>query len=407
MNGHFGEIAPWRVILAGTVLLGLVWFTLRGVGSSRRLAVSYGKWLAVAIGLAIGQAGLGLLGERELASVRPLAGILLTWIGLIVGLQLAGAALRRVPAVLLRWSLLDGILCVLASLATVWLLWFRLDVDPWSASSMMAAILVGTACLGWSPETRSLGLGHDRESQSLATLVRAGAGLQAAVATLVFGVSATVTDFGADGHLRFEGWWGIVLLATAACTSVLVAIGAWLLLERITRGPGERLVVTLGAIAVLAGTAEWLHTTPLFTGFTCGAVLANLRGRGLDSLAVRLKEAELSLGVALFLLAGLLLGPVDVPLLAGLVGICLLVRMACKPAATALARLPLRTAGRRVRRAARQPAPLATAIVAGGVLLRDSQLRRTVLAAILLGGLVVFLLQFLPARGARRHGGAA
>jgi hypothetical protein len=40
-------------------------------------------------------------------------------------------------------------------------------------------------------------------------------------------------------------------------------------------------------------------------------------------------------------------------------------------------------------------------------LLRDSQLRRTVLAAILLGGLVVFLLQFLPARGARRHGGAA
>lgn len=395
MNGGFGEMSAWRAIVAGAVLLVLVLVTVRGVGSRRRLAAAYGKWLAAAAGLAIGEAGLGLVGARELATVRPLAGILLTWVGLIVGLQLWLPTLRHVPATLVRWSALDTVVAIGAGAAAATILWIRLDVDPLSASSAIAAILVATACLGWSPETRSLGLGHSRDGQALGTLIRGGAGLQAALATSVFGVAATVTDFGPDGNLRFEGWWGLGLLATATMTSVLVAIGVWLLLERIASRPGERLVVTLGAIAVLAGTAEWLHTTPLYSGLACGAVLANLGGPGLRSLAIRLKDAELTLAVAIFLLAGLLLGPVDLPLLLALVGLCLCVRVAFKPAITLLARLPGEPSWRVIGMATRRPAAIAVAIAAGGVLLRDSQLRRTVLAAVLLTGLVMFLLHLV------------
>lgn len=405
MNGSFGEIAPWRAIVAGAILLLLVLVTLRSAGSRRRLASAYGKWLAAAAGLGLGQAGLGLVGPGELATIRPLAGILLTWVGLIVGLQLSGPLLQRVPAVLVRWSALDLLVGVLAGAATMWIIWLRLGVSPWTASSAIAGILVAIACLGWSPETRSLGFGHSREGQTLATLVRAGSGLQAAIATLIFGIAATVTDFGPDGTLRFEGWWGIGLLTTATVTSVLVAVGSWVLLERIASRPGERLVVTLGALAVLAGTAEWLHTTPLFSGLVCGAVLANLGGPGLRSLAIRLKDAELTLAVAVFLLAGLLLGPVDGQLLAAITGICLLVRLTLKPAEAVLVGLPGNLPRQVLRIATRRPAPLAMAIVTGGVLLRDSQLRRTVLAAMLLSGLVLFLVHLLPRTAVRREGG--
>jgi hypothetical protein len=56
-----------------------------------------------------------------------------------------------------------------------------------------------------------------------------------------------------------------------------------------------------------------------------------------------------------------------------------------------------------IRSIARRPAPIAVAIAVGGVLLRDSQLRRTVLAATLITGLAVFLLHLV--RTSSRRGG--
>lgn len=403
MNGDFGDIAPWKAIVAAVVLAGIVAATLWGVGSRRRLALSIGKWLAAAAGLVIGQVGFGLVGERELVTIRPLGGVLLTWIGLIVGLQLSREVVARVPSALLRWSALDVALATAVGAATVWILSARPDVDAWTASVGVAATLVATACLGWSPETRSLGLGHGRDGLMLATLVRAGAGLQAVLATAAFGVAACVTDFGPDGELRFEARGGLAVLATATLTAVVVGFSCWLLMERLARRPGERMVVTLGTIAILAGTAEWLHTTPLHSGLVCGAVLANLGGPGLRRLEIRLKDAELTLVVAVFLLAGLLLGPIDVPLLVALVGLMLAIRIAGKPAVTALARLPGPPTWPVIRSIARRPAPIAVAIAVGGVLLRDSQLRRTVLAATLITGLAVFLLHLV--RTSSRRGG--
>lgn len=404
MNGEFGEIAPWKAIVAAAVLVGIVAATLRGVGSRRRLALALGKWLAVAAGLAIGQAGLGLVGERELVTIRPLGGVLLTWIGLIVGLQLSRAVLARVPVSLVRWSAADAALGVAVAAATVWILSTRPGIDPWTASVGVAATLVACVGLGWSPETRSLGLGHSRGGQAIATLVRAGAGLQAAVATLAFGVAASVTDFGPDGMLRFELRGGFAVLATATAIAVVVGVGCWLLLERLARRPGERMVITLGSLAILSGTAEWLHATPLYSGFICGAMLANLGGAGLRRLEVRLKDAELTLAIAVFLLAGLLLGPVDVPLLAWLVGLLLAVRAVGKPAVTALARLPGPPSWAALRTIARRPAPVGVAIAVAGVMLRDSQLRRTVLAATLVAGLLVFLLHLIRPPSGRAGG---
>lgn len=405
MNGGFGEITPWRAFVAVAVLAGILAITLRSVGARRRLALAIGKWVAAAAGLVLGQAGLALVGEPELATVRPLGGLLLAWVGLIVGLQLSRQAVARMPAVLLRWSALDLLLSAAIAAVTGWVLWNRLDTSPWTASVAMAMTLMGTACLGWSPETRSLELGRGRPAETTAMLIRAGSGLQAALATLIFGIGASVTDFGPDGTLKFELQGGIAVTATATAIGVTVAIGVSLMVDRLARRAGERMVITLGAIAILAGTADWLHTTPLFSGLVCGAVLANLGGEGLRRLGSRLRDAELTLAVAIFLLAGLLLGPVDGTVLGALVVFALAVRLVGKPAVSALAGLPGPPPWQAIRTMARRPAPIGVAIVVGGVLLRDSQVRRTALAATLIVGFVMFLLHLV--RPAFRTGRSA
>jgi hypothetical protein len=394
-----GGSDPWRTFVVAAVFLALIGLTLRGVASRRRLAVAVGKWGAAAVGWAAGPAGFGLLGDAERTGLRSLGGILLTWIGLIVGLQCTRALLVRVPGVLWKWSGLDLACCgLVAVLATVGMLAMRLGGDLQPVNAAMAAVIVGATALGWSGETRSLGLGTSRESQGLAALVRAGAGLLSIVAVLLFGLAASATDFDPTGFLRFDAAAGLGVVATALVTAAAVSIGSWLLLERIARRPGERLVITLGSLAVLAGSAEWLHTSPIFTGLLAGAILGNLRGPSVRTLAERIHEAEPVLAVALFLLAGLLLGPVDSPLLAALAAMLIVVRLFLKPLAArrsiGIPDLPQAT----IRSIVRRPAPIAVAIAAAAVLLQDTQLRRTLLAATLVVGATTFLMQIVPRR---------
>lgn len=394
-----GGLDPWRTFVVAAVLLALIGLTLRGIASRRRLAVSAGKWGAAAVGWAAGPAGFGLIGDAERVGVRSLGGILLTWIGLIVGLQCTRALLTRVPGVLWKWAGLDLAFCgLVAAGATVGMLALRLGGDLQPVNAAMAAAIVGATALGWSAETRSLVLGTNREQQALAALVRAGAGLLSIAAVVIFGLAASSTDYDTTGYLRFDATAGLGVVATALATAAAVAIGSWLLLERIARRPGERLVVTLGSLAVLAGSAEWLHTTPIFTGFLAGAILGNLRGASVRTLSERIHEAEPVLAVALFLLAGLLLGPVDAPLLAALAAMLIVVRLFLKPEAAAWSDLGGGLSRPALRSIARRPAPIAVAIASAAVLLQDTQLRKTLLAATLVVGATMFLLQLVPRR---------
>jgi hypothetical protein len=274
----------------------------------------------------------------------------------------------------------------------------RLGGDLQPVNAAMAAAIVGATALGWSAETRSLVLGTNREQQALAAVVRAGAGLLSIAAVVIFGLAASSTDYDTTGYLRFDATAGLGVVATAIATAAAVAIGSWLLLERIARRPGERLVVTLGSLAVLAGSAEWLHTTPIFTGFLAGAILGNLRGPGVRTLSERIHEAEPVLAVSLFLLAGLLLGPVDAPLLAALATMLIVVRLFLKPEAAAWSDLGGGLSRSALRSIARRPAPIAVAIASAAVLLQDTQLRKTLLAATLVVGATMFLLQLVPRR---------
>jgi len=394
-----GGSDPWRTFVVASVLLALVGLTLWGIASRRRLAVSAGTWGAAALGWATGPAGFALVGDAERVGIRSLGGIALTWIGLIVGMQCTRSLLPRIPRVLVRWAAWDVASCgVVAALATIGLLAVRLGDDLHPVNAVVAAAIVGATALGWTAETRSLSLGTSREAQALATFVRAGAGLLAIVAVMVFGLAASVTDYDTTGFLRVDAVAGLGVVATALVTAAVVAIGSWLLLERVARRPGERLVITLGALAVLAGSAEWLHTSPIFTGLLAGAILGNLRGPSVRTLSERIHEAEPVLAVALYLLAGLLLGPVDPPLLAAVAAMLVAVRLFLKPLAASRAKVTDGFLRGTIRSIVGRPAPIAVAIATAAVLLQDTQLRRTVLAATLVVGAMTFLMQLAPRR---------
>jgi hypothetical protein len=102
--------------------------------------------------------------------------------------------------------------------------------------------------------------------------------------------------------------------------------------------------------------------------------------------------------VSLFLLAGLLLGPVDAPLLAALAAMLIVVRLFLKPEAAAWSDLGGGLSRPALRSIARRPAPIAVAIASAAVLLQDTQLRKTLLAATLVVGATMFLLQLVPRR---------
>jgi len=385
-----------RALLAAAVLLGLLALTLRWAGARRRLALAASGWIAVAAGLLLGPAGFEILGEREVRALRPIAGVALTWIGLIVGLQLHRTLLRRIPPELWRWALGDLLRCgVPAAIATgvalAAIVGWRFGGSVHWGNVVLASAVAGTVALGWSPETRSMRLGHSPEGRRLGILVKAGSGLLSTFAVFGFGIASAAISVGAEGYLAFAPWRAVGVLATAAATGGFIAIGCWLLLERVARRPAERLVVTLGTLAVLSGTSEWLHVSPLLGGALCGVVLANLGGSGIAALSSRLKEAELALGVSIFLLAGLLAGPVDPALLGLLVAILLAVRLFLKPAAPT-------TFARRARLAALRQAPIAIAIVTSAVLLQGTQTRRTLLAAAIVTGLIVFLAYVVRSR---------
>lgn len=396
MNGDFGDIAPWKAIVASVVLAVIVAATLWGVGSRRRLALAIGMWLAAAAGLVIGPAGFELVGERELVTIRPLGGVLLTWIGLIVGLQCAAPIMARVPGTLLRWTAVDAVLCGgLAGSAAVAILALRLGEDFKAVNAAMAAVIVAATAVGWSGDTRSLHLASGRHGQAISALVRAGSGLLGLVSVTVFGIAASLTDYDRSGFLRMSLGDGLVVVGTAAATASLVAVGSWLLLEKLARRPGERLVVTLGSLAVLGGTAEWLHTSPLLTGLLAGALLANLPGQSVRALSDRIREAEAVLGMALYMLAGLLLGPVDGPVLLALVGVLFATRLILKPLAIRGAGLASEFGRPAIHLAARRQAPIAVAIAVAGALLQATQLRRTILAATLLTGVSMLALHLV------------
>ena len=342
-----------------------------------------GGWIALACGMLLGPAGIGLLRVESLAELRPLTQVGLAWIGLLVGLQMKSSLLAVVPPSLWRWSVLDAVTSFLVA-ATITGFSLRWASPGSSLRALWPVIsLVAAGSIGWSGELRSL-RGLDARAGTVAALVQAGAGLGSALAI----VCADLISMSPDGSRSLVA---TLAVATAAAFSLRAVLGGS------AGGDGRLTLALLGTLALVAGASASMGSSPLPGAFLLGLVVANLRGAAMRRLERLVAESEPAVAAVFFLLAGMLLrgglGWWPWLVAAGLIAM----RVTLKPA---IASLALGVAwnepgAARLRTATIRQAPIAVALAVAALQARDGDGERGALLALVAVGVAGGVLPLL------------
>ena len=370
-------------------------------------ALTAGGWFATVAGILIGTRVLAAVDAGALFALRPLVGIALAWIGLIVGLQLRRTLVRAIPPELGRWLTIDTLTgAVVGGGVAAWWWWSNHATLPVTALAPAALTLV-LAFIGWAPETRTLRAGLSPHTVAPAQFVQAGGGLGAVIAVAAFGLATPVLQ-GLGGDDGGAGRIGIAALeiTLAAASAVLLGTGARLLLHHTAGRKSEALVITLSLVFLCSGIANELGFSPLVSGMLAGLVIANLRDPHLRDLERGLQSAEPGMAVLMLLSCGSLAAAADLGQAIPLGVAIAALRLAVKPFVAR--RTLLRTFPNLDRDEplllgpARLPM-IAIAIAVGPVLASDGGPTATVLASVMIA---LLLGAIAPAIAARRRAGA-
>lgn len=371
-----------------------------------------GGWIATAVGALLGPSVSGLITPDAVLRATPLLSVGLGWIGLMVGLQARRDILSRLPRAVWRLTLVDSALSV-ALVAGALIALAIMHGDLANRAGVVAVALLASASIGWSMETRSLGIDATTEGRERSVLLRASGGLSAIVAITLFGVVASVLPLDltvAADRAPSSIPMRIGALAAASGVGVVLAIIAKEALRLASKRRDEMLVVFLGVVGLAAGVSADLGVSPLFPAMLTGATLANLRAADAASPAADtalfgrfILQAEHVIAVIMALLAGVLLDP-TIPLIGVLaVGALVLARTVAKPLAFALVdRAPVADINiKRVARAAPiRQSPVAIALaVSLFILVPEVDAQRLLTVVVLVG----FLCDLLAALAARRR----
>lgn len=346
-----------------------------------------GGWLALAAGLLLGPGGMGLLRNDALVELRPLTQLGLAWIGLLVGLQMRRDLLAAVPAALWRWILADAALSFLAGAGLAFAVLRSVVPSANLLQLWPIASLVGSACIGWSGELRSL-RGLDTRAPQVAAWIQAGAGLGSALSIIACDL-ITTSPRGSQGLLA------VLAIAGAAALSLRAVLGP-------QSGHDGRLTLSLLAtLATVAGAGAAMDASPMTGAFLLGLAVAQLRGGPMRRLERLVSESEPAVAAIFFMLAGVMLaggGRWPWTLAAAL----LIARLLLKPL---VARWALRERWRepgalRLRRGTVRQAPIAIALAVSAVQVHDTLAERGVLLTLVLVGLASGLLPLLGRRPA-------
>jgi len=370
-----------------------------------------GGWPAIAIGFFLGPHGAHIISGDTLLEVRPLLIIGLGWIGFLVGMQARKEILAAAPRNLWYWVSLDAVVSLALTGCIAWMLLQRLvphgrETVIWM---LLPVLVLGACALGWSPETRSLLVRHSEPTRRLAVLIRAGSGLSAIFAIAIFGLIYKLAGRTVTGDVAFTPIRLAIAVAASLGIATLVGLGARFMLHQAGRSRPDLLVVFIGVVAIVAGTAVDLTAAPLFTAMLTGVVVANLAGPALRDFERFIAQAEQPVALMFWLLAGVLLETELGAWLWALVAALVSFRVLVKPL---LMRATLRDAVRHLpsdsplRAAPIRQSPIAVALAVALVLAEASAFHRMLLTLVVLVGLLSDLVPMLFAATRRRfvHG---
>ncbi|GAB4547498.1 MAG: hypothetical protein Tsb0013_07290 [Phycisphaerales bacterium] len=287
-----------------------------------------GGWLSVLTGMLLGPGVLGWIDREAIFQAVPLLAIGLGWIGLLIGFQLRLSLLRSLPRTVYILALADACISALlfGSIAVLFIGWWV--PEPSFAVLALPAVFVAASSMGWSVETRSLGIAFD---ERIVLLVRAAGALSGVGAVLLFGITSKALGTDASGVAAFlPERAAIKLLHGIALAVAIGAIGRFML-KLASSSRGNQFAVFLGIVAFVSGAAKQLDVSPLITAMIAGAVITNMKSPDLREFESFIMRAEHTFAILFGLLAGLLLQPVWAPeiLLASLAVVVL--RLSFKP----------------------------------------------------------------------------
>ena len=271
------------------------------------VALVSGGWLHVGVGILIGPAVFGAVEEDALQRLTPFLAIGLGWIGVTIGLQARREVLRELPRSLFACAAIDVVVSVVVFGLLSWLILGMWAPDASIAARWPAMVLLTTVSIGWLLETRSLRASSSPAAARLALCVRGSGALCAMAAVLGYGLFAHASVRGPDGVMAFD--WGNAVVK--AMVTVLLAVMAGLIGRFALRLAGgdraELLVVFLGLMALIAGSATALGYSPMLASAFAGVVIANLAGPALRRFERFILQAEYVVASLFSILAGMLL----------------------------------------------------------------------------------------------------
>jgi hypothetical protein len=242
--------------------------------------------MLLAIGLACGPQGLGLLSPAALTSLDQATPVALAILGALGGLSVG--RLRDAGRRLVEATALDAAI-TMASVA----LWigaaFWLELVP----GVLFGRALGVVCMVAAASSLLLPRADDRPGQDPLALV-AEAGV--IVPIVVGGVALAV--------FREHAIVGTVLLVAQAAGAVLMlAMAAWLLVGS-AGSDTERRVFTVAAVMLVGGAADYLSLSALLGGFLAGAAWHALAGAARDGLREDILYVRQPFVAVVLLLAG-------------------------------------------------------------------------------------------------------
>lgn len=399
----------WIVIAAVILLAASRWIEQ----AHRRFPfarVLGGGWVLLALGIVVGPQVTGIMPAQRIEQLQPILLILLTWIGIIVGLQCRAVLIRAIPTALWRWMSFDFALSILLSIVAGGVIARIMQPDSPTAAHILLSGTIAAIAIGWNPETRSLGIRNDVASKRLSILVQGGAGGLAIAAIAMASLALQCAYEDSSGTIVFAPWGGMLALAMEIGAVVVVALGAHEILRDTREDDARTSLIVIGALCLLSGVAVSFGGSALLTGMLFGATIAmsSRRLRGLEHLIV---AAEPMVASGCFFFAGVTLAlPATITTLSGAVMlgtialVLALARWVIKPLIMTMALASIRSTIALDSPAGRAPirqAPLTIVILLAFAIQDSSGIADQLLAFAVLIALLSVALACVPPRSAR------
>ena len=227
----------------------------------------------IILGLLIGKPVLGWVRPFEDPSFRPLIIIVLSWAGLLFGMQFKRKYLELIPRKAYKLTLVESSSVIIIVLSMMSLAFFLILGRFYFRESLILAMSLASCSVASSSAVVTSVIRKLKPKGILSSYLKVFSALDGSVGLLLMMATISLARFYTETGLAGIPWF----LSCIFLGCVLGFLYHFLLNLHVT--PDQRLAKAVGMIVFLGGVSYYLPASPLFIGAIAGAVLVNVSHR--------------------------------------------------------------------------------------------------------------------------------